>query len=52
MTKVLATPLMPSAKAPGSFQYLKPMGPGPMPPAEMAIATMKKRVIEMTLQEG
>lgn len=49
MTKVLATPLMPSAKAPGSSQYLKPIFWGPMPPAEMQMARMKKMEMEMTL---
>jgi hypothetical protein len=49
MTKVLATPLMPSAKAPGWCQYLKPIGCGPMMPAEMKIAIMKKNVMDITL---
>ena len=44
MTNVLATPLIESAKAPGLDQYLKPIVWGPMPPAEIMIATMKKRL--------
>lgn len=49
ITNVLATPLIPSAKAPGWFQYLNPMGPGPIPPVLMITARRKKMQMEMTL---
>jgi hypothetical protein len=49
MTNVLATPLILSAKAPGLSQYLKPIGPGPMPPELIMTARMKKTQIETTL---
>ena len=49
MTNVLATPFIPSAKAPGLFQYLNPIGPGPIPPELMITARRKKTQMEMTL---
>ena len=48
-TNVLATPLIESAKAPGSSQYLKPMASPPMPPALMQMARIKKTVSDRTL---
>jgi hypothetical protein len=38
-----------SANGPGESQYLNPIGPGPIPPAVITIARMKKTVIERTL---
>ena len=48
-TKVFATPLIESANAPGSCQYLNPMAPGPIAPALMQIARMKKTMSASTL---
>lgn len=49
MTNVFATPLMESANAPGSRQYLNPMGPGPTPPVLIQMARMKNAMSAKTL---
>lgn len=48
-TNVFATPLIESANAPGECQYLNPVARGPMPPALMIIARMKKTINANTL---
>lgn len=48
-TKVEATPLIPSANAPGSCQYLNPIVCGPIPPLLMQMARMKKTIKDKTL---
>ena len=48
-TNVLATPLIESANAPGSCQYLNPIFSGPIPPELMQMARMKKTIKATTL---
>jgi hypothetical protein len=48
-TNVSATPLIPSANASGSSQYLNPIVSGPIAPVLMQIARMKKTMSASTL---